>query len=668
MKTAVKTNTTRQKKGFSQNGKVSLRQIKRMMFLEIFGLATLVLPGPLAKLCGTDGVFAMLLAAMVWSLVLRLQKWDEKEYRGGGEVSVSQGTDVWIDIMRSFLQIVLFVAAGGFVMYLLVSVVERQLLGTGYLWIVIGTILVAGGYGIMKGVESRARIYEILFWVLLIPLGAILLIGLWNIEPDYWLPVFACSPIGFFLGTAACLAGFLPAALCLLLRPACEEPESVAVMGAKTVWWAGVASAGVYLLLVGVFQTKLLAVLKYPILSLMSVVEMPGNLLERLDAPMMIIWFFCIFALFHSMCYYAVDGIQRLFPKRKNRGRKVVIAMVLILASALLLLLQGCGKKDPEDHLYPLAVGIEYEEGKQKLNVAYAYPEAMELLHANSLFQAQEQLVETSDKKLDLNHMKVFLVNRALLKDPKQQEQLFAYFLENESMAWNACIVVTEEKMEDLFVEEWTNEKALGLYLENLLKNRDDLKDKSVFTVKDYMSLYKNKNETRLVPLVTLRENQFFVDSYCILKRGEDVGTLSVKESDYARVLMNDQKTVSILLKETVFVTLQDMKLEREISKEQGGVIRQKITVKANIKLSADWIYAQNQKDDIRQQAKEVVERELEHVIQSGKKQCCADLTDSFILLPGCNRSLWEEYKDKPDLYEEKLETVIDVQLKMIET
>lgn len=685
-------NNNQQQASFSNNGKVSIRQMKRMLFLELLGFTVLILPGPLAKLCQTDGVFAIFLAAGIWGMFLKSRK------NASVQTAAEQGIAAWMDTVKNILQIILFAAAGGFLMYLLVSITERQLLNSGYLWIIILTILIAGGYGIMKGIESRARIYEILFWILLIPLALILIIGLWNVNLDYLLPVFASSPPRFLLGVAASLAGFLPAALSLLLQPSCTEPDRVPREAAKTVWSAGVVCAGIYLLLTGVFQSGLLSVLKYPILSLMSVVEMPGNLLERLDAPMMIIWFFCLFALFHSLCFYGIEGIQKLFPKQKNRGRKVVIGMILILTSALLLLLHGCGKKDPESNIYPLAVGIEYEKEHQELKVAYAYPAAAgsqsnanqdnnspgkegagksqdssqgpgyKIIKAESLFQAQEQLEVTSDQMVDLNHMKVFVVNRTFLQDEKQQEELFSYFLENESMAWNTCIVFTEEPLEDLFGKDYSQGKTMGLYLEDLLKNRDDLKDKSVFTVKDFMSQCKNKNETMLVPLVALKEETVVIDHYCILTRGKDRGTLTDKESAYVRMLLNQQKTLPFLLENDAYVTLQDMHLEREITLDQNQVPRQKIFLKANIKVSADWIYTSERKEEILSQAREKLEWELTELIAAVQKEKHADLTNSFLALSGYNRQLWKLYQDNPEAYEKKLETTVEVKLKLLNT
>ena len=48
---------------FSNNRKVSIRQMKRLLFLELFGISSLILPGLRARFCQTDGIFAIALGA-----------------------------------------------------------------------------------------------------------------------------------------------------------------------------------------------------------------------------------------------------------------------------------------------------------------------------------------------------------------------------------------------------------------------------------------------------------------------------------------------------------------------------------------------------------------------------------------------------------------------------
>ena len=49
---------------FSENQKISERQMARLLIFDMCGISTLLLPGLLGKMLGTDGVFAILLGAV----------------------------------------------------------------------------------------------------------------------------------------------------------------------------------------------------------------------------------------------------------------------------------------------------------------------------------------------------------------------------------------------------------------------------------------------------------------------------------------------------------------------------------------------------------------------------------------------------------------------------
>ena len=46
---------------YINNGKISSRQTMRLYVFDLMGIATLLLPPYLAKLCGANGVYAILL-------------------------------------------------------------------------------------------------------------------------------------------------------------------------------------------------------------------------------------------------------------------------------------------------------------------------------------------------------------------------------------------------------------------------------------------------------------------------------------------------------------------------------------------------------------------------------------------------------------------------------
>lgn len=142
---------------------------------------------------------------------------------------------------------------------------------------ILGTLLAAGGYGISRGIECRARIYEILFWFLVIPLLIMLAIAAIDVNPDYWLPIFVCGWKNFLLGTLICFGFFMISLLSLCMLPFCARPEEAGRAVAGVIGWAAVLDIVLYLILTGIFSPTCFMSLKYPAISLMAMAQIPGD-------------------------------------------------------------------------------------------------------------------------------------------------------------------------------------------------------------------------------------------------------------------------------------------------------------------------------------------------------------------------------------------------------
>lgn len=150
----------------------------------------------------------------------------------------------------------------------------------------------------------------------------------------------------------------------------------------------------------------------------MAMAQIPGGLFERQDALMVAIWFFSLFSLFNSFIFYGVlqtDGLHPPKETKRSAGKgRIGIILFLMLAGAILCLLNGCSLKEPEQRMYPLALGIS--QADQGYDISYACPklasddsqkdaataDTIETVTARSLFEAQEFVSEDTDKTLDL--------------------------------------------------------------------------------------------------------------------------------------------------------------------------------------------------------------------------------------------------------------------------
>ncbi len=676
---------------FSNNRKVSIRQMKRLLFLEIFGVSSLLLPGILARICQTDGIFAMGLGAALAAALVRFLCALRLPYvtvsESPGQLYAKTGP---AGRVLAVFFLLFFCLLGGFLLFLLTSMIENQLLDTGFLWIILLTLLAAGGYGILRGIESRARIYEILFWFLMVPLGVMLVLAAKDVNVDYWLPVFACGWERFLLGTAVCFGFFLISLLALCFQPHCARPERVGHAAAGAVVAAGILNIVLYLILLGVFQSDLLASLKYPVISLMAMAQIPGGLFQRQDALMVAIWFFGLFSLFNSALFYGLIQTKKICPqklqkKAEGRGR-IGVVLLLVLIAALVCLLNGCSLKEPEQRMYPLALGIEKtEDGYQ---VRYACPDLgaagggqstkspsgdlFASVEVSSLFEAEERISQNTDKTLDFNHLKVLLLDARILRSQEEMEHLLTYFMENRNLAWNTCVAVMDGSMESMFDNSITLGKSLGTYLEDLLEGQQGIKKQAIVTVKHLISSCKNRNELFLIPQFGVKDQEPVITEYRIFDHMQDHGGIPAEDAWMGFLVQGEAVKASMTLPDGTYVTIGDLKIERCMEEEAFGIrvgeVRpvQNLTVKGTLKISGSTIFTSREKEQLRKRTQEELTGRLETFVNDLSEKQYTDITDSYLKLAGLNRELWRSYRENPDAFEKKLRTRIEVELKSL--
>lgn len=672
---------------FSNNRKVSVRQIKRLLFLECFGISSLILPGSLAKLCGTDGIFAIAAGAAAAAALMRIlhARWisvhknagylPEKQNRATSRISAS-------------VLCVLFGIFGGFLLFLLTSVIENQLLEQGFVWLILFTVLAAGGYAIARGIECRARIYEILFWFLIVPLLLMLAVAARDINPDYWLPVFACGWKNFLIGSAVCFGVFLTGLLSLCILPFCAEPERAGKAACRTVLYCSFLDIALYMILLGIFQPALLAKLKYPAISLMAMAQIPGGLFERQDALMTAVWFFSLFALFNSFVFYSVLQTGRIVPvrnsgKKQRRGIRIVCVLIIVLICAVTCLLGGCSLKEPEKRFYPLAIGIQPDQENSKLyDVSYAWPllspeegnknaasaDEMKTVQAVSLFESQQKLSEQSDRNADFNHLKALVLDHSLLLREDRLQKLLSYFLENENVAWDTCVFAADDT-ESLFDNSVKTDRPLGFYLEDLVSERSDLRNGSAATVKSLMSQYAGKNETVLIPELSVENGKPVVTSWRIFGFMQDHGSISDQEEWMARILLEQAKTVQMTMDDATSITLSDIRLTREFQMETRAdgedIPMQNIEIRATLRAAGGREILTGRRKELTAAAQKQIEGQLNQFLAECEKKN-ADISGSFIKLSGFSREIWKLYRDNPDVYAKQLHTQVEVKLKLL--
>ena len=307
---------------FSNNNRISTRQVFRLFVFDFIGMSTLVLPAKLAGTSGCAGVFAIVAGGLFASLYLWYLAWIMNRMDSDLITYVRQSLPRW----GAFVMLCFFAAycilEASYGAYIFADVMKKGLVGGESYTLLLLLILAVAAYAIQSGIESRARVYESLFWVLFVPLFLLLWIAASDVNTVY-LHSFFTTPVSEVAGEGLLVFEYLMPVFLVLFFPAYVKKDAQKKMVAavyRALWVAVLVFIVFDLILLGSFGERAMAKMRYPALTLMSNIHLRGSFLKRLDAFLLAIWFFTLFAFINVFLFYAKQLIAAIGGEFTGHG------------------------------------------------------------------------------------------------------------------------------------------------------------------------------------------------------------------------------------------------------------------------------------------------------------------------------------------------------------
>lgn len=313
---------------FAQNESISPRQLYRLYVFNLLGVGTLVLPNNLAKL-GKYGFISIALGVfMAW-----LFMWIVSEVRERRKNIYDRGYDkiTYAKMLIYDLIIAAYeLSQAAFLAWIFVKLIRDSLIPDESFTVVLLVIMAVCAYALSGGVECRARVYEVVFFFVLIPLAAMLLFAISDVRLDY---LMIEDRIGMDFGIADIFAGayYVFAASISVFNILFVRERSVSQIrwsvSKAILTYAGILFL-LYAVLLGSFGKYSLSEIEFPAVVLMSDVQIKGSFFKRADALMLSVWFFTLFSVLNMSLYYAVlrcenfakNTAKVILTFNKNRG------------------------------------------------------------------------------------------------------------------------------------------------------------------------------------------------------------------------------------------------------------------------------------------------------------------------------------------------------------
>ncbi len=342
----------------SNNHIVSVRQMKRLLVLDLFSGTSLILPIAVTRLSGRMGIWAILagaIASIVYvCLLLNLGTCYTCSYpQFCKEMLGKWGAGILMGIYSVKYLLAAALLMGVFaqiVNHTFLTDIPKAVLGLG--------LLVVCMYCVYEGLETRARLGEILIFFVIVPIVMIILLALPQVHLDYLWPIdfagaggsymkdsdFTGGTNGFLASAAVVFSLYSVVEWLLFLRPNVRKMEASKRGAWMSIVWPTVLCLFVTIVCIGIFSVEAMNEERWPTVTLMQIVRFPGGFLSRQDGLMLAFWMIGMFILTSGHLNYGMISLKSVVTKMEDHRWMLLIPAGLVFTAFLEIYLQDATK------------------------------------------------------------------------------------------------------------------------------------------------------------------------------------------------------------------------------------------------------------------------------------------------------------------------------------
>lgn len=342
---------------FSDNEMISLRQFKRVAVFDLFSVSWLIIPRIAVATTGRDGLSAIIvgiiIALIYTAFLVYLTKFMENNFL---DYSVQNLGSILTFIIGALYFIKLFICCI-FVTRLFGEVIKETLLEDTDTRLIILILLLVSAYAASKGFEVRARISEILYYIVLVPILAFTIMGIRKVNISNLMPIFTENPLSILNGGYTVFITFTMLELLLFSVPLVrQEKENIQKENTQNanmqkentqkerklfryimqaILIVGVLDLLFFIVTVGILGINETKAKLWSTITIIQSVPLPGGFIQRQDALILGIWMLSIFTVISGFIYYLSFFTKHMVHGSSHKFYIIFIMLLLFGASAV---------------------------------------------------------------------------------------------------------------------------------------------------------------------------------------------------------------------------------------------------------------------------------------------------------------------------------------------
>jgi len=319
------------------NGKITIRQLQILILLSAMGTGIIVLPRRVAEFAGQDGwmivVGLIALAVLIGVLISAAITAAAKHKPGAGFIEFTGylltrpvayicGIALWLKLIFS----------AGLELRVFMEITQAVMLPQTPMPAVSIAVLLVCAYAAAKGMETRARVAEVLFAIMALPFIFLIVLAFFdtnfaNLQPVMMTPtqdlLQGILRLGFIFTGLECL---------LLVSPFVKKGKHMGRHIAAALGFAGAIILLITMLTIAKFGPGV-ASQPWPVLRMMDMLNIPGSFIERQEALMFSFWIITAFAIGNTMLFFGGLLVKDMFrPRGKHLGVIVTGGAVFVVS------------------------------------------------------------------------------------------------------------------------------------------------------------------------------------------------------------------------------------------------------------------------------------------------------------------------------------------------